>query len=66
MSTTPKEELAELRKVRERLEQALEISKNAERSMGMQPLIEAALEETRKDIEALRNVVAEDPEPSTS
>lgn len=60
MNTTAEGELADLRRVREKLEEALEISGNAERSMGVPPLIEAALEETRKDIEALQNVVAED------
>lgn len=59
MSITAGEELAELYRVRQRLEEALEISKNTERSMGVPPLIEAAIEETRKDIEALRNVVDE-------
>ena len=60
MSITAEEELAELRRVEQRLEEALEIAKKAERSMGVPPLIEAALEETRKDIAALENVVAED------
>lgn len=59
MSTTPKEELAELHRVEQRLEEALQISRRAERSMGMPPLIEAALDEARKDIAALENVVAE-------
>lgn len=60
MNTTAEGELAELHRVRERLEEALDISRGAQRSMGVPPLIEAALEETRKDMEALQNVVAED------
>lgn len=59
---TAQEELSHLRAIERKLTEALQYSQYAERSMGVPPLIEAALSETRKDIDALRNVVCEEDE----
>lgn len=60
--STAQEELSHLRNIERKLTEALQYSQYAERSMGVPPLIEAALSETRKDIGALRNVVCEEGE----